>query len=160
MEAHDLCSVHFGVADGGEGMDLKIVDPEENQIYSRTHVEKGKHTFTAHREGKYDFCFENHGGKVRRVHLDVKMGFEARDYTRIAKKEHLKPLEVDMLKMEDAVKEIHEEMEYMRDREIEMRNTNGKAILLKSSRTKLYPLQIRPVRVSLALASSLLSSWD
>jgi hypothetical protein len=73
------------------------------------------------------------GSSTQRVDFVLKLGFAAKDYTRIAKKEHLKPLEVcskpwaqgwdltgicvqvDMLKMEDAVKEIHEEMKYMRE---------------------------------------------
>ncbi|KAJ8575896.1 hypothetical protein ON010_g3320 [Phytophthora cinnamomi] len=56
--------------------------------------------------------------------LDFKHGVEAKDYTEVAKREHLMPVEKELRKMEDTVDEIHREMLYMREREATMRNTN------------------------------------
>lgn len=54
----------------------------------------------------------------------MKTGVEAKDYSEVAKREHLKPVEIELRKMEDAVAEIHAEMLSMRDREHKMRDTN------------------------------------
>ena len=64
-------------------------------------------------------------GLKRRVQLEIKTGVDAKDYTEIAKVEHLKPIELELRKMEDTVSTIHAEMLYMRAREEAMRNTNG-----------------------------------
>ena len=49
---------------------------------------------------------------------------DAKDYSRMAKQEHLSELEQELKKLEDEVSQIMEEMVYMRKREEAMRNTN------------------------------------
>jgi hypothetical protein len=44
----------------------------------------------------------------------------------VAKKENLKPLELELRRLEDLVVSIHDNMEYMKTREEAMRNTNGR----------------------------------
>ena len=61
----------------------------------------------------------------RRVKFELAGGAEAIDYTRVARKEHLRPLEVNLRIMEDTVKQIHNEYHYFKSREAEMRNANG-----------------------------------
>jgi hypothetical protein len=51
----------------------------------------------------------------------LKLGVEANDYTNLAEQEHLKPIEVELRRMEDVVQEIHQELLYMREREALMR---------------------------------------
>jgi p24 family protein delta-1 len=41
------------------------------------------------------------------------MGTETNDYEKIAKEEHLKPIEINLRMMEDIVKSIHEEVKYL-----------------------------------------------
>jgi hypothetical protein len=51
-------------------------------------------------------------------------GVGAHDFHQIAKKEHINPLRSELAEMEAVVKDIHDEMIYMRGREEAMRNTN------------------------------------
>lgn len=46
----------------------------------------------------------------------------------MAKKEHLKPLELELRKLEDKAEEIYKEMSYQREREEQMRDTNGELL--------------------------------
>jgi hypothetical protein len=64
----------------------------------------------------------------------MKHGVEAKNYEELAKAEKLKPLEVELRRLEDLSESIVQDFAYMRQREEEMRNTNGKAmnILLNS----------------------------
>jgi len=64
-------------------------------------------------------------GQPKRISIEYKVGVDARDYSEVAKKEHLKPLELELRKLEDKAEEIHREMSYQRAREEKMRDTNG-----------------------------------
>jgi hypothetical protein len=48
----------------------------------------------------------------------------------IANQESLSILEVEMLKLEGVVKEISDEMDYLKRREERMRDTNGRSFIL------------------------------
>lgn len=73
---------------------------------------------------------ENQAHKYSRlVDLDVDIGADAVDYNAIAKQESLSGLEVEMRKLEGVVKEIVEELNYLKRREARMRDTNGKSFV-------------------------------
>jgi len=61
----------------------------------------------------------------RAIDLDVDIGADAVDYNAIAKAESLSGLEVEMRKLEGVVKEIVDELNYLKRRENRMRDTNG-----------------------------------
>ena len=69
---------------------------------------------------------------ARAVNLNIKHGAEMKDYDAIAKAEKLKPLEKELRKLEDLSESIVNDFAYMRSREEEMRDTNGRSCLLKS----------------------------
>ena len=52
-------------------------------------------------------------------------GHEAKDYDRLARKEHLKPIEVMLRMMEDGVSDVYHTYHYFKDREAEMRDSSG-----------------------------------
>jgi hypothetical protein len=52
----------------------------------------------------------------RTVLLTMKTGVEARDYAEVAKKENLKPLEIELRKIEDAAERLKNDMLYMKQR--------------------------------------------
>jgi hypothetical protein len=57
------------------------------------------------------------------VDFNLKVGFEAKDYAEVAKKEHLKPVELEIVKLNDMAVEIFSEMSQIRQREILHRAT-------------------------------------
>lgn len=65
---------------------------------------------------------------VRAIDLDVDIGADAVDYNAIAKQESLSGLEVEMRKLEGIVKEIVDELNYLKRREVRMRDTNGELL--------------------------------
>ncbi|KAG8951349.1 vesicle coat component [Tulasnella sp. 419] len=60
----------------------------------------------------------------RIVDLDVDIGAEAVDYNAIANQESLSALETEMRKLEGIVKEVMDEMSYLKRREMRFRDTN------------------------------------
>ena len=99
-------------------------------MYDNKGVTEGKFGFTTAVAGEYTYCVQDdYAGDVdnsadRLVELIVHSGVEAQDYSAIAKKEHLKPLELELRRIEDTVEMIQKDFEYMREREAVMRDTN------------------------------------
>ena len=117
-----------GISDAS--VSLRVTGPTPMSVgASKTYFKKeraqfGKFDFTAEETGSHHVCFSNKGLQETRVGLEIKVGVAAKDYSEVAKKEHLEPLQVELRRLEDAAKEIHEEQLYMRQREEEMRDTN------------------------------------
>jgi len=116
-------------------VDIEIVDGGENKnTYLHKKGIKGESRFavTAHSEGDVGVCFRNYletgasGTKTyaRVVDLDVDIGADAVDYNAIANQESLSGLETEMRKLEGVVKEIVDELEYLKTREERFQSTN------------------------------------
>lgn len=58
----------------------------------------------------------------------MKHGVEAKNYEDIGKAEKLKPMEVELRRLEDLSDAIVKDFAFMRQREEEMRTTNGNVI--------------------------------
>jgi hypothetical protein len=57
------------------------------------------------------------------VDFNLKVGFEAKDYNEVAKKEHLKPIEVELVKLHDQATELLSELTHIRAKEEQHRVT-------------------------------------
>merc|ERR1712146_335265 len=54
----------------------------------------------------------------------MKVVADTNDYEKVAQEDHLGPLEIEMRKLEDKMKQLNKEMMYIRAREAAMRDTN------------------------------------
>ncbi|KAM8921038.1 transmembrane emp24 domain-containing protein 10 isoform 1-T1 [Pelodytes ibericus] len=108
---------------------LKITDSASHILYSKEDATKGKFAFTTEDYDMFEVCFESKlpaAGRVpdQMVVLIMKHGVEAKNYEEIAKVEKLKPLEVELRRLEDLSESIVNDFAYMKKREEEMRDTN------------------------------------
>ena len=62
--------------------------------------------------------------KVAQVSFSLSTGIDAKDYSGVAKKEHLKPIEVEMKRVHDMVNEIYNSLTEWEVREEAHRDTN------------------------------------
>jgi p24 family protein delta-1 len=60
----------------------------------------------------------------RSVELDVDIGADAKDWSAIQATEKLKPVEAELRRIEELTGEIVKEMDYLRQREQKLRDTN------------------------------------
>ncbi|KAJ3556960.1 hypothetical protein NM688_g1733 [Phlebia brevispora] len=132
----ELVIVTANVGPGeGQRLDVEIVDsgPEKNvYLNKRGIVGEARFAITAHNdEGDVGVCFRNYldvaeGGKpkTRVIDLDVDIGADAVDYNAIANQESLSALETEMRKLEGVVKEIVDELNYLKKREERFQSTN------------------------------------
>ncbi|EKM77422.1 hypothetical protein AGABI1DRAFT_115326 [Agaricus bisporus var. burnettii JB137-S8] len=118
-------------------VDIEIVDssPQKNVYLSKRGIKaETRLAITTHGEGEVGVCLKNYlEGDVSSnvasklasvVDLDVDIGADAVDYNAIANQESLSSLETEMRKLEGVVKEIVDEMEYLKKRETRFTSTN------------------------------------
>ncbi|KAJ7243943.1 emp24/gp25L/p24 family/GOLD-domain-containing protein [Mycena rebaudengoi] len=118
-------------------VDIEIIDssPQKNVYLSKRDIKaETRLAITTHAEGEVGVCFRNYASKEvpadkamrmsRIIDLDVDIGAEAVDYNAIANQESLSGLETEMRKLEGIVKEIVDEMGYLKKREERFANTN------------------------------------
>ena len=66
----------------------------------------------------------------REVTLILKHGVEAKNYEETGKAEKLKPLEIELRRLEDLSESIVNDFSYMKQREEQMRDTNGRSSVI------------------------------
>ncbi|ETO22195.1 hypothetical protein RFI_15005 [Reticulomyxa filosa] len=92
-----------GASNAG-GVKVTVSDPLEVNVYDKV-VDNGKFAFTSPAEGEYVICFKSQDTVDKTVNFDVHSGVKAKDYSALAKKEHLKPIETDLKRIQDMAKE-------------------------------------------------------
>ncbi|KAF2169985.1 hypothetical protein M409DRAFT_35997 [Zasmidium cellare ATCC 36951] len=116
----------------GQTLNMHIKDAVGND-YARPRDVAGeaRYAFTSHADSAFDVCFENilttHTAVIspsRSVELDIDIGADAKDWSAIQAGEKLKPVEVELKRMSEQAKELVEEMDYLRSREMKLRDTN------------------------------------
>merc|ERR1711951_62412 len=122
----------FSVSDTpGHVVHLKVTDSKQHILYNKEKATQGKFAFTTDDQDVFEVCFvsENTGGfqrdaKSHEVQINLKKGIEAKSYEEQAKTEKLKPLEVELRRLEDLSDSIVNDFQYMKSREEAMRSTN------------------------------------
>ena len=102
---------------------LSISDPDSDLLYSSSSTTH-KFSFTALNSGIYSYCIKNSRNNIVQISISVKSGIKAKDYSNIASTKELKSIELKLKKLEDQTKEIHKKIQFLREREEEMKNTN------------------------------------
>ncbi|KAF1825434.1 uncharacterized protein K489DRAFT_315367 [Dissoconium aciculare CBS 342.82] len=116
----------------GQTLNMHIKDAINNDYHRpRDVVGENRYAFTSHADSPFDICFENiitgHtnvGAPYRTVELDVDVGADAKDWTSIQADEKLKPIEASLKRISEVAKEIVDEMNYLKEREMMLRDTN------------------------------------
>lgn len=94
---------------------------------------EARYAFTSHADSAFDVCFENVLSGARsppgnpaskHVELDIDIGADAKDWSAIQAGEKLKPVEAELRRISEVAKEVVEEMEFLRGREMKLRDTN------------------------------------
>jgi len=131
MRKDVLVTGEYDLSDAnGQRTDLSVTDSKGHTAFARENLDKGKFAVTSDEDDIFDFCFVSymqtghHPGPEREVHLEMKHGVEAKSYEEIANVGKLKPLEMELTKLEDLSSSIVNDFEYMKKREEEMRDTN------------------------------------
>jgi len=111
---------------------IRVFDAVGVEVWKTENAADGTFAFTTDHPGEITVCFldlPKPGAIVatynkRQVAFALKTGVEAKDYSVVAKKDDLKPLELEVLKLEDVVEELNADLRYLKNREGALRDTN------------------------------------
>ncbi|SAL96739.1 hypothetical protein [Absidia glauca] len=124
----------------GEGYNQRIdcsiyEDGDKPNVFAKNRNIKDDYTsaFDTLQDGEINICFVNvlNEGFVpstdlyRAVEMEVSIGAEAKTIEEVTKNKHLPNLEEQTRVLEAMVDDILNEMNYLKDREAKLRNTNG-----------------------------------
>ncbi|OSX61164.1 hypothetical protein POSPLADRAFT_1047423 [Postia placenta MAD-698-R-SB12] len=113
-------------------VDIEILDSgQQRNVYLSKKNISGEKRFaiTSHSEEDVGVCFRNYlepeaKPRSRVIDLDIDIGADAVDYNAIANQESLSGLETEMRKLEGVVKEVVDELDYLKAREERFQSTN------------------------------------
>jgi len=113
----------------GQLVDMMVTDTKGQHFVNRESTDKGKFAFTTDKYDVFEICFisrvpTNMRGGRHEVYLATKHGAEAKSYEGLGDAAKLKPLEVELKRLEDLSESIVNDFAHMRQREEEMRDTN------------------------------------
>ncbi|KAF2904776.1 hypothetical protein ILUMI_01401 [Ignelater luminosus] len=113
----------------GQKIDYVVRDSKGHILSQHEDVSKGKFSFVTENYDTFEICFVSHvpqhqRGIAQEVSLITKHGVEAKSYEGIGEAAKLKPIEVELKKLEDLSEDIVQDFSVMRKREEEMRDTN------------------------------------
>ena len=72
-----------------------------------------RYQFTAFVGGNYQVCITNKDNTETEFDFMIQTGIEAKDYSNIITKKHLKPIELQAQKVQDMVKQLRQELSYL-----------------------------------------------
>uniref|UniRef100_U5EYG5 Putative emp24/gp25l/p24 family of membrane trafficking n=1 Tax=Corethrella appendiculata TaxID=1370023 RepID=U5EYG5_9DIPT len=130
MQANQLIAGDYEITHiPGQRVDYIIRDTRGHILSQKEDIAKGKFTFTSEVYDTFEICFlskiaANVRGNLQEISLDIKKGIETKSYEGIGEAAKLKPLEVDLKRLEDLSDAIVQDFALMRKREEEMRDTN------------------------------------
>lgn len=123
-----LATGHFSVElnqdDRPTGVQINTVGPDGEVVFSSENAEEGKFAFAAREAGRYTTCVLNTNLMPKQIELKLKSGVEAKDLSEVAQKEHLMPLGLELLRLEQVTAEIRNDLKYLFQTEADMRNVN------------------------------------
>eukprot|EP00474_Spongospora_subterranea_P008796 CRZ09254.1 hypothetical protein [Spongospora subterranea] len=124
-EKNDLFRGKYIVKQGQPGqVDIVITDSNQREVLRKTGDVESSWLYTATAKGEIRVCMFNKGGFPVKVDLEMGAGPAAKDYDAIAKKENLKPLELELRRLEDLISSVKSDFEYYTSREQEARSVN------------------------------------
>jgi hypothetical protein len=117
----------------GQNVGVVIRNPDKSIAYEKT-ASTGRHMFNPTEDGSVAICFRNPLPQRVMVEVIVKSGFDDRKVEDIATKENLKPVEVELRRLENRADTITNELEFLERRTEEQRvldeNSHSRVLFL------------------------------
>jgi len=130
LQSDVLVTGDYEVQDApGQKVDYVVRDSKGHILSQKEDISRGKFSFVTENYDTFEICFISRvpvqqRGLAQEVSLVTKRGVEAKNYEGLGEAAKLKPLEVELKRLEDLSDAIVQDFSQMRKREEEMRDTN------------------------------------
>nr|BAN20252.1 integral membrane protein, Tmp21-I, putative [Riptortus pedestris] len=110
-------------------VDYVVRDSKGDILSQNSDISRGKFSFSTETQDVFEICFtsrvpSHQRGVPQEVMLNIKTGVEAKTYESLGEAGKLKPMEIELKKLEDLSQSIVQDFALMREREVAMRDTN------------------------------------
>ena len=96
-----------------KSLQLTVNDPKGRQLSMLENNPKLRYAFTTYVGGNYQMCVLNKVNEPVTFEFMIQTGVEAKDYSNIITKKHLRPIEVQAQKVSDMVRQLRTELTYL-----------------------------------------------
>jgi len=100
-----------------------VTGPDGRTVHTASTNDGEKFEFFAHRRGRYKFCFNNPLSAPEQVTFYIHVG-HIPGIEDLARDEHLKPVNVKVAKLAEALEAVSAEIRYLQTRDFRHRRTN------------------------------------
>lgn len=146
-----LITGEFDVSEApGQRVDYVVTDSKGHIFAQKDEINRGKFSFVSETYDTFEICFISRVPQHQRaifheVSLNVKTGVEAKNYDGYNEAAKLKPMEIELKRLEDLSESIVQDFADMKRREEELRDTN------ESTTNRVFYLSIFSIFIILAL---------
>jgi hypothetical protein len=91
---------------GQQSMNVVMRDPSNKKIFEKMNITSMKESFTTYSGGNYEVCIINTSSNDLNLNFSLKSGVAAKDYSVVPQAKDLKPIEQDLMKLEDYSRDI------------------------------------------------------
>lgn len=126
-------------------IDVDIKGPNDEVLYTKTQKNSAVASLTAPNTGSYTLCIHNNAANDFDVSMEFLSGINAKDYSIVAKQSSLKPLELNLKKLDDTIQYIITEMSNIvtyQEKSLAVNDELGGKIILFSCITMLTMLVV------------------
>ena len=109
IAANSVFKAAFEVVSGLAAVSMKVISPSGKVMVKHGPGMAGGNVTLTHHESKHTnvhFCFSNSGEQAERVRFTLASGIHVNDTTDVIKHEDVKPIEVEVKKLEEAVTQV------------------------------------------------------
>lgn len=103
---------------------ISVTDSESNMLHYKSHIKEDKFSFISIISGPHLLCIENLSHLQVLVTLKISTGVAAKDYSNMPSTKDLKESERRMGRITESLKEIHKELNHIKERDTQLTHTN------------------------------------
>ncbi|CDJ53597.1 transmembrane trafficking protein, transmembrane protein Tmp21 precursor, putative [Eimeria brunetti] len=150
--SHPAPTVPGGAATGPLLMHVHVTDPaNKSPVFQQSSRDRIKTGFTSTKPGVHMFCVKNLSQQQITVDVQLLWGPAARDYSQLAKAEHIDEVMLQLVQLQDKLKLYHNNILFMRERDEQMRQQN--------EQTATHLIMFCGINIFFLIASSVISGF-
>jgi hypothetical protein len=96
----------FSFISDSRNYEAELIDPQNQILYKKQNELEVKVSFVATVTGNYEMCIKNNDNSINNIEFQFYSGIQAQDYSSLAKDSNLRPIEINIRKIIDMMKQL------------------------------------------------------
>ena len=96
----------FSFTSDSRNYEAELIDPQKQILYKKQNDLEVKVSLVATVTGNYEMCIKNNDDSINNISFEFYSGIQAQDYSSLAKDSNLRPIEINIRKIIDMMKQL------------------------------------------------------